>query len=167
MAGPMVGGAIADNLGWEWAFWINVPTSTASFIGTLFLFPKHAPDTSLNRLSGIEKLIRLDPVGSALLIASICCLLTVLQNYSGSITFQLDMTDLVLAVMSGMLFVMFLVQEYFVRPDLALIPRAIARRRVVWSNCLVLFFLFMGFTNLVFFLSIFFQVCFPRLHPHA
>lgn len=164
MAGPMVGGAIADNLGWEWAFWINLPTSAVSFIGTLFLFPKHTPQSPLHRLSGVEKFIRLDPVGSALLIASICCLLTVLQNYSGSITFTLDTTSILLAVISGLLFVLFVIQEIFVRPDLALIPRSIARRRVVWSNCLVLFFLFMGFTNLVFFLSIFLQVCLPRLH---
>lgn len=159
MAGPLVGGAIADNLGWEWAFWINLPTSAVSFIGTLFLFPKHTPQTPLNRLPAIEKFMQLDPVGSSLLIASICCLLTVLQNYSGSITFNLSQTDILLAVVSGILFLFFLIQEIFVRPDLALIPRELARRRAVWSNCLVLFFLFMGFTNLVFFLSIFLQVC--------
>lgn len=161
MAGPLVGGAIADNLGWEWAFWINLPTSAVSFMGTLFLFPRHTPQTPLNMLPGFEKFIRLDPVGSSLLIASICCLITVLQNYSGSITFDLDLTDIALAVIAGALFFLFLLQEIFVRPDLALIPREIARRRAVWSNCLVLFFLFMGFTNLVFFLSIFLQVCLP------
>lgn len=162
MAGPLVGGAIADNLGWEWAFWINLPTSAVSFIGTLFLFPKHTPQTPLNRLPAIEKFMQLDPVGSSLLIASICCLLTVLQNYSGSITFNLSQTDILLAIISGILFLFFLIQEIFVRPDLALIPRELARRRAVWSNCLVLFFLFMGFTNLVFFLSIFLQVCTTR-----
>lgn len=168
MAGPLVGGAIADNLGWEWAFWINLPTSAVSFIGTLFLFPKHTPQTSLNRLPAMEKFMQLDPVGSSLLIASICCLLTVLQNYSGSITFDLSQTDILLAIVSGILFLLFLVQEIFVRPDLALIPREIARRRAVWSNCLVLFFLFMGFTNLVFFLSIFLQVCAsPKTNPYS
>lgn len=162
MAGPLVGGAVADNLGWEWAFWINLPTSAFSFIGTLFLFPKEAPRSPLNMLPATEKFMRLDLVGSSLLIASICCLIAVLQDYSGSLSLGLDKPDITLSAMSGILFVLFILQEIFIRPDLALIPRAILRRRAVWSNCLLLFFLFMAFTDLLFFLSIFLQVRLSR-----
>ncbi|CAN8097829.1 unnamed protein product [Discula destructiva] len=158
MSGPMVGGAIADSLGWQWAFWINLPTSTVSFIGTLFLFPKATPRSPMSMLPAIEKVMQLDPVGSSLLIASICCLITVLQNYSASWDMVMSEADILLAVISALLFVLFLLQEFFIRPDLALIPRAILRRRAVWSNCLLLFVLFMGFTNFLFFLSIFLQV---------
>lgn len=78
----------------------------------------------------------------------------------------LSQTDIVVSVMAGVLFVLFLFQEAFVRPDLALIPRSILQRQAVWSNCALLFFLFMGFTIYLFFLSIFLQVC-SSLDEHA
>lgn len=158
MAGPLVGGAIADSLGWQWAFWINLPTSAVSFLGTLFVSPPGTPRSPLYHLSLTEKIMHLDPVGASLLIASICCLISVLQSFAASVNVWLSQTDIIISVIAGVLFILFLVQEGFVRPDLALIPRSLLRRRAVWSNCLLLFFLFMGFTIYMFFLSIFLQV---------
>lgn len=161
MSGPLVGGMIADSLGWEWAFWINVPTSAFSLLGGFVLYPKKTPRSPLGHLPTLEKVMQLDLIGSSLLIASICCLIVLLQNYAASITTALSQTDIVLSAASCLFFILFILQEIFIRPDLALIPRAILRRRAVWANCLVLFLLFMGFTNFVFFFSIFLQVCVP------
>lgn len=39
-AGPAIGGLILDTLGWQWAFWINVPMGMAGVILGWFLLPQ-------------------------------------------------------------------------------------------------------------------------------
>lgn len=47
-AGPAVGGLVLDTLGWQWAFWINVPVGlTGAVLGWLVL-----PRTSLSPMTG-------------------------------------------------------------------------------------------------------------------
>lgn len=161
MTGPLVGGFIADGLGWQWAFWINAPVAGASLLGILSVFPKESPRTPLFRLKFSEKIMRLDLIGSLLLMVSMSCLVSVLQNYSRTINFELDQKDVILAAVSGSTCFLFLLQEVFIRPDLGLIPRAMVRRRVVWSSSLMLFLLMAALTTFTFFLSLFFQVCSP------
>lgn len=156
MSGPLVGGAIANRIGWQWAFWINIPTTAASFIAILFSFPEEKPRTSLFTLPMVEKIKRLDPIGSALLVISLSCLICALQDYSKSTS--LSPTGVVVAALAGAAFPLFLLQEVLVRPELALIPSSMVKRRSVWSCACTLFFLFSGFTNFMFFVSIFQQV---------
>ncbi|WP_120781944.1 DHA2 family efflux MFS transporter permease subunit, partial [Enterobacter hormaechei] len=37
IAGPILGGTISDNVGWEWIFFINVPIAAAGGLGLLYL----------------------------------------------------------------------------------------------------------------------------------
>ena len=39
IAGPLAGGALADSLGWRWAFYLNVPIATACAVAAVFFFP--------------------------------------------------------------------------------------------------------------------------------
>lgn len=159
MSGPLIGGVIADSIGWQWVFWVNVPPSALSFVAILFLFPEEPPRTPLFTLSVLEKIKRLDPIGSALLVFTLSCSITVLQDYSYSVDLSIGPSDIGLAVIAAIGFVLFLAQEGMVRPDFALIPRSLVRRRSVWASSCMLFVVFAGFENFVFFMSIFQQVC--------
>jgi MFS family permease len=35
LGGPLVGGAIVQNLAWQWIFWINVPIGLIAIVGVL------------------------------------------------------------------------------------------------------------------------------------
>ncbi|KAH6699766.1 major facilitator superfamily domain-containing protein [Leptodontidium sp. MPI-SDFR-AT-0119] len=156
VAGPILGGVIADSVGWRWAFWLNVPIALGALIVILVVFPDQAPTTSLFRLSLVEKVKRLDPIGSLTLIGALCSLVTLLESQATRLG-PLGTEDWHLSIATGVLFTTFFIHEFFVRADLALIPSSVLRHRSVWSCSIVLFFLFAGFINFVFFLSIFFQ----------
>lgn len=105
--------------------------------------------------------MRLDPIGTISLTIGLICLIAVLQTSSSSSKFT--SSDIYLAVAAGSGLVTFVIHETFIRPDLALIPRHMITQRVVWSCCFVVFLLFAGFINYVFFLSMFFQVRLAQL----
>ncbi|KAH8880114.1 MFS general substrate transporter [Thozetella sp. PMI_491] len=155
VAGPVLGGVIADKFSWRWAFWVNVPIALGAILVVLSVFPKETPRTALFQLPNQEKIKRLDPIGAVTLTGSLCCLITLLQFQATSL--ELDSFGRYLAIATGAGFSIFAIHETFVRADLSLVPKRIFRQRAVWSCCLILFFLFAGFIDFVFFLSVFFQ----------
>jgi len=159
MSGPILGGVIADSIGWRWSFWINAPIAFFSIVTILVFFPKESTRSTLLGFPLLEKIKRLDLIGTALLVGGIICLSSALQNLSTSITFSWEARLLVIA--SGVLLGIFLLHARFVNHKISLIPREIFGVRTVWTSCFGLFFLFAGFINYIFFLSIYFQVCEP------
>lgn len=158
VGGPLIGGFFAS-VDWRWAFWLNVPVAGISLVIVLAVFPseKDAACGRYRHLPWHEKVKRLDLLGAVSLIASLCCLMYMLQELSISAVFTTK--NLILTVCSAGLLAIFLVHSFFVRREMALIPRHILKYRMVWSTCIGLFFLFAGFTAFAFFLFIFFQVC--------
>ena len=68
--GPFLGGLIADNIGWEWAFYINIPPAIfAVLIGWRLLAPHETPTVKAP----------IDYVGFALLVTFIGALQTMLD----------------------------------------------------------------------------------------
>ncbi|HWO60218.1 MAG TPA: MFS transporter, partial [Umezawaea sp.] len=58
VTGPLLGGVLVDNLGWEWIFFVNVPVGVVALVMTAVLVPDWKPGTSHS----------FDPLGIAL-----CC----------------------------------------------------------------------------------------------
>ncbi len=58
-AGPIVGGALVDGLGWRWVFWINLPIGLAA----IALTTRYVPDSRAAHAR------RIDPAGQLLVMA--------------------------------------------------------------------------------------------------
>ena len=69
IAGPVLGGALAEHLHWSWIFWLNVPLGVAAALMSY---------TTLRRLPRHERPHKLDLVGAALLMAAAIPLLLAL-----------------------------------------------------------------------------------------
>ncbi|KAA2251238.1 DHA2 family efflux MFS transporter permease subunit [Solihabitans fulvus] len=91
IAGPLLGGLLVDNLGWEWIFFVNVPIGVIGLIMTIFLVPDWQPKHSHS----------FDLLGILL-----CCLgLTALvfgvqngQHYDwGTVTGSITITEIIVA----------------------------------------------------------------------
>lgn len=71
IAGPILGGTLADTIGWRWAFYINVPLAAFCALGAWFLF--RARETQTSRMP-------IDYVGLGLLALWVGALQVMLDN---------------------------------------------------------------------------------------
>ena len=97
--GPLLGGVLTSNVSWRWCceclpswdylckrsaiangrstVYINLPIGGAAMVFIFFLLK--VPDRETTRLPRREKLAQLDPIGVALLLPGVICLLLALQ----------------------------------------------------------------------------------------
>ncbi|MFI6350783.1 MDR family MFS transporter [Streptomyces sp. NPDC050560] len=99
IGGPLVGGTITDNLGWRWAFYINLPLGVIALIAitTVLHLPK-------KRAEG-----RIDYLGAGLLTVSITSLVLVTtwggSQYAWDSAVIMELIGLGVAALVGFLFV--------------------------------------------------------------
>lgn len=68
---------MTDKLSWRWCFWINLPLGAVAFLVVVLVFkPPRRRTTSLPIM---DRVLRLDFMGSAAFIPGIICLLLALQ----------------------------------------------------------------------------------------
>ncbi|ORZ01016.1 major facilitator superfamily domain-containing protein [Syncephalastrum racemosum] len=78
IAGPLVGGALAQNAGWPWVFYINIPIGVVPMVIILFFFREPVSFASM-RKDLCAKLVRLDLLGAALVMGAGTCFLLATQ----------------------------------------------------------------------------------------
>ncbi len=77
IVGPLLGGAFTSNVTWRWCFYINLPIGgVAMLVIALFL---EAPPRDDAKLPLGKKILKLDLLGTSLLIPGVVCLLLALQ----------------------------------------------------------------------------------------
>ncbi|KAK1847885.1 MFS transporter [Colletotrichum chrysophilum] len=154
LAGPVLGGAFTESvLTWRFGFWLNLPLSAISMVlvWMTFLEP-HRPSTKIPLR---DKLMRLDPTGSILILSSMICLVLGLQ-WGGNLLPWTNRNVLGCLIGFGILFSLFLLLQIKQR-DKALVPLRIVTQRTVGLGCIATTCTYLAVTVLAYYMPFYLQ----------
>ncbi|CAO2658475.1 Nn.00g061980.m01.CDS01 [Neocucurbitaria sp. VM-36] len=129
VAGPLLGGAFTGSKAtWRWCFYINLPLGGLTIAVVCFLLKLDEQKPKLGTWKQTVK--HLDPLGTALFLPSITCLLLALEW--GAKDYEWNSPELVaLLVVFAVLFVAFLAWQWFTRYTTATVPTRVMFQRSV------------------------------------
>ncbi|KAI6747611.1 hypothetical protein HG530_015719 [Fusarium avenaceum] len=139
--GPVVGGGIADSIGWRWCFWINLPMGLAISVAIFFFFTPPMPSSRPSWASGRgylgtcwEVLRRLDLIAAAAITGSLACLSLALQW--GGIEYPWNnVRIIVLLVVFAISFICIGVHQYFAGEE-AILPVRLLKNKAFAASLL-------------------------------
>lgn len=159
VAGPLLGGVFTDKATWRWCFYINLPIGAITVLVVMFFFqpPKGALSASNASTSKTRREIfsEFDPLGTAVFMPAIVCLLLALQ-WGGTTYAWSSGRVIALFVVFGVLIVAFLFIQWR-QQDNATVPPRVIKMRTVWSGAAFAAATGAAFFSGIYFLPLWFQ----------
>ncbi|CAD6962975.1 unnamed protein product [Tilletia controversa] len=150
--GPIIGGALTSKASWRWCFWLNlffIPPVGFLIAVCLRLPTRKAQHTPLQRLA------RIDWLGTALILCSVICLLLVCQW--GGITYAWADSRIIGLIVGFVVIGLAFCADQIYQGERATIPLRILKNRTVGFGSLVNFCVAAAYFSLLYFLPIYFQ----------
>lgn len=153
--GPLVGGALTNNVTWRWCFYLNLPVGAVSVLVIFFIL--HIPNQKLEKPaeSLIGKILQLDVFGNLVFFPGIVCLVLALQWGGTKYTWG-DGRIIALLVICGVFCLAFIAVQIWKQED-GTVPPRIVKNRSVLAGLWYALFNGAGMMSVMYYLPIYFQ----------
>ncbi|OTA60393.1 MFS general substrate transporter [Hypoxylon sp. EC38] len=154
IVGPVIGGALTQDVTWRWCFYINLPIG--GFGAAIFTLLVHTKAAETERRPLLNKLKGLDGIGFVMFAGSIIMLLLALQWGGNRFAWNSSMI-IGLLVGFGVSITLFICWQLYVQDDALIPPRLFKIHRNVGLICASSFFVNGPFQLIIYWLPIWFQ----------